>query len=414
MTKLKSITLLFPIILLVINTAFAQQKQYEIGVDFRIGSSIIEPDFHNNAERLLQIESLMQQLQSDTTINIISVTFSGTASPEGNSKWNHRLAKNRLIALERIIRSHVNIPENLIREDSLYIPWHVLAEKVSASNLKHKDELLKILNKSSNIHFGGITDDERIAQIQALDNGNVWNQLNRLYFSSMRNAYTIIITYDKIPEPVIVDVIPVVEDDFYAEEIKPVPLDLDKIVSTNKYVYPWTPGLYVKTNALGWLASNTNIAVEVDIAKHWSFSIPAYWSSWNYFVGDIKFRVLMVQPEFRYWVKPRKTNDRFFIGAHFGMGYYNIAVKGKYRIQDHDGKSPALGGGLSIGYRMPIFKKDGRFKLEFSVGAGVYKVHYDKFRNIDNGLLTTTKKKTYIGPDNAAVSFVYMFKPWRR
>ncbi len=414
MPNLKSVIILLPLFLLAFTSSFSQEKRYEIGIDFRAGSSIIDPNFHNNAGRLLEIESLMQKLQKDTSINILSVTFSGTASPEGNSRWNHKLAKNRLIALEQIIRSHVNIPEHLVKQDSLYIPWHVLAEKVSLSNLERKEELLEILDKPSNIHLGGITDDQRIAQIKALDNGKVWDSLNKLYFSSMRNAYTILITYNKIPEPVIAEEYPVIEDDFHAEEPQSSVLDIEKIISTKDYIYPWVPGFYVKTNALGWLTSNANIAVEADIAKHWSISLPVYWSAWNYFVSDIKFRTFIFQPEFRYWIKPRQTNDKFFIGAHFGMGYYNVAVKGKYRIQDHDGKNPALGGGLSVGYRMPLSKKNNRFRLEFSIGAGAYKVHYDKFRNESNGLLTTTHKKTYIGLDNAAVSFVYMFKPWRR
>ena len=96
------------------------------------------------------------------------------------------------------------------------------------------------------------------------------------------------------------------------------------------------------------------------------------------------------------------------MGAHFGLAYYNIATNGEYRTQDHDGTSPALGGGLAVGYRMPI-SKNNRWKMEFSIGAGAYKLHYDKFRNYHNGLLVNTEKKTYIGIDQVSVSLSYTF-----
>ncbi|MEE1308569.1 MAG: DUF3575 domain-containing protein, partial [Bacteroidaceae bacterium] len=101
----------------------------------------------------------------------------------------------------------------------------------------------------------------------------------------------------------------------------------------------------------------------------------------------------------------------FFAGAHFGLTYYNFAFNGDYRYQDHGGTTPAIGGGLSVGYRMPI-SKDNRWRMEFSLGAGVYPLHYDVFHNTKktkDGLMTETIKKTYWGIDQAAISFLYTF-----
>lgn len=66
---------------------------------------------------------------------------------------------------------------------------------------------------------------------------------------------------------------------------------------------------------------------------------------------------------------------------------------------------------MGIGYRMPI-SKDNRWRVEFSLGTGVYPLHYDKFRNTPNtkdGLLIESIRKTYWGVDQIAVSFSYMF-----
>lgn len=164
--------------------------------------------------------------------------------------------------------------------------------------------------------------------------------------------------------------------------------------------------LHVKTNLPALGLAMANVGIEVDLAKHWSVTLPIYYSAWDYFTSSIKFRTFAVQPEFRYWFD--ENNGRWFMGAHCGVAYYNIATNGEYRIQDHDESSPAWGGGLSAGYRLPI-SRDNRWKMEFSVGAGAYALHYNKFRNKPDGLLVETKKKTYWGIDQIAVSLAYTF-----
>ncbi len=168
----------------------------------------------------------------------------------------------------------------------------------------------------------------------------------------------------------------------------------------------WNREIHVKTNALGLGLAIANAGAEIDICGHLSFNLPIYYSAWDYFSPTVKFRTLSTQPELRYWVS--EANEGFYAGAHFGCGYYNVATGGEYRIQDHDGNSPALGGGVAFGYRMPISRND-RWKLEFSLGAGIYSLNHDKFRNRPDGLLALTERKTYIGPDQAAISIVYSF-----
>ena len=167
--------------------------------------------------------------------------------------------------------------------------------------------------------------------------------------------------------------------------------------------------LYLKTNLLNWGAAIVNASVEVDIARHWSVALPAGYSAWNYLKSTYKFRMLSVQPEFRYWISG--CNDGLFAGVHVGTGSYNFAFDGEYRYQDHDRRTPAVGGGLSVGYRMPV-APDSHWCIEFSLGAGVYYLHYDIFRNVPDtvqGLLVDTVSKTYWGLDQASISFCYRF-----
>ncbi len=168
----------------------------------------------------------------------------------------------------------------------------------------------------------------------------------------------------------------------------------------------WQRKLYVKTNAAGLGLLMANAAAEIDLQKHWSFHLPVYYSAWDYFKSTIKFRTFAVQPEARYWLD--EDNGGWFFGAHFTMAYYNFASGGEFRTQDHNRKTPALGGGLSVGYRMPL-SKDRRWQMECSAGAGICALHYDKFRNRSNGLLVCTEKRTYFGIDQVNVSFSYAF-----
>ena len=177
-------------------------------------------------------------------------------------------------------------------------------------------------------------------------------------------------------------------------------------VDVSSHPKGWTRQLHVKTNAIGLAMAIANVAVEVDICKHLSFTLPIYYSAWDYFKPTLKFRTLMIQPELRYWFS--QHNEGFFVGAHFGYGYYNFALDGEFRTQDHNRETPSIGGGLSVGYRTHLDKKR-RWKMEFAVGGGYYDSKYDKFRNEENGFLVGTYQQQWMGVDQVAVSLAYTF-----
>ncbi len=164
--------------------------------------------------------------------------------------------------------------------------------------------------------------------------------------------------------------------------------------------------VYLKTNTAAWAFLTVNASGEIDVAPHWSADLSISWSGWDYFSSGTKFRTFNVRPEIRYWFADR--NYGWFAGAHLGIAYYNFAFNGEKRYQDHDGNTPAYGGGLAVGYRRH-FGHDRRWLIEVSAGAGVYALDYDVFRNKHNGLIIDRCKKTYFGLDNIALSFGYTF-----
>lgn len=390
---------------------YGQEKRMEVCVDFRVNKTNLDSSFSDNAIRVQEIISFLQEIRQDSTVRIVEVSFCGAASPEGSYQLNRKLAQGRLSSLEKLVRQEVEIPDSVITRNDSYIPWDILKSLVKDSELTHKEEVLAILEEESRLvdyHHPNTHIDNRIVKIKQLDEGRVWQQINRQFFSSMRNACTVIVTYrDELqtdPEVISQPVEPEVKTESEpAPVVVPEPEPVPEIITGTE---GWNRQLHVKTNAIGLAMAIANAGVEVDLAPHWSFTLPVYYSAWDYFKSTIKFRTFAVQPEFRYWFS--ENNHKFFIGAHFGYAQYNIAVDGNYRYQDHDGKSPALGGGISVGYRMPISKND-KWHIEFTLGAGAYRLHYDRFYNVNNGKLMDTHKKTYCGVDNAAVNISYRF-----
>jgi hypothetical protein len=395
-----------------VGIAHSQERHTEICIDFRVNSTVIDSAYSDNAARMQEMVEFLRTIHQDSTINIIEVSFCGAASPEGSYQLNRKLAQGRLSALEKFIRSEVDIPDSLITYNDSYIPWDYLKSQIEDSGLIRKDEVIAILEEEARLvdyHHPNTHIDNRVVKLRALEGGKVWQQMNNLFFDRMRNACAVFVTYKKelppVQEPIIV------QDTVVAEPSTEITPDTTAIVETIvPKIEEWSRKLYLKTNALFWGMGMTNVSAEIDLAKHWSFALPVTYSAWNYFTSTVKFRTLAVQPEFRYWFN--EDNQKFFIGAHFGYAQYvNVAVDGNYRYQDHDGKSPALGGGISVGYRMPISKSD-KWDIEFSLGAGVYSLHYDKFHNTPrtkDGLMIESIKKTYWGIDQAAVSFSYSF-----
>lgn len=383
----------------------------EVCVDFRVNKTNLDSSFSGNAMRVQEIISFLQEIRQDSTVRIVEVSFCGAASPEGSYQLNRQLAQGRLSSLEKLVRQEVEIPDSVITRNDSYIPWDILKSLVKDSELTHKEEVLAILEEESRLvdyHHPNTHIDNRIVKIKQLDEGRVWQQINRQFFSSMRNACTVIVTYrDELQtEPEVIS--QPVESEVKTES-EPAPVVVPESEPVPEIITGtegWNRQLHVKTNAIGLAMAIANAGVEVDLAPHWSFTLPVYYSAWDYFKSTIKFRTFAVQPEFRYWFS--ENNHKFFIGAHFGYAQYNIAVDGNYRYQDHDGKSPALGGGVSVGYRMPISKND-KWHIEFTLGAGAYRLHYDRFYNVNNGKLMDTHKKTYCGVDNAAVNISYRF-----
>lgn len=167
----------------------------------------------------------------------------------------------------------------------------------------------------------------------------------------------------------------------------------------------FSPTVELKVNSLTLPMLVANFGVEVVPLPHFSVNLPAYYTALDWFSETVKFRVLGVQPELRYWLKEDLAG--LFFNAHCSFAYYNVALGGDYRYQDHACKTPTFGGGIGIGYKVPLNENETPWGIEFGIGGGVLPLHYDYYYNVHNGRLAGEDTRTYWGVDQAFVSFTY-------
>ena len=402
--------IVFLLIVIIVQCAYASKDSTEVIVDFRKNRVQIDTAYMNNPKNISGFKSLLSKMANDSALSVESLLIRGYASPEGNYEINRYLASKRIDALEHFVTSQLSVPDSLIqKKDEAYIHWGYLEYLVSHSDLECKDEVLGIIRSdSSMVELGkGRTIDSRVQKLKKASRNKVWRELQYRFFPKMRIA-SLTLVYSKpdtVPFCVMPPIMPQIQSLPVSDFAKPVNVS---VVHPEIVPHSVDRHLFVKTNAVGWAMLIANAAVEYEISPRWSVCLPVYYSGVNYFTRTCKFRTVAVQPEMRYWLA-----RKWFVGAHIGFAYFNYALNGDWGYQDHNGNTPAYGGGVSAGWCTPISCNQ-RWWLELSCGVGAYKVHYDKFHNEQNGGLAATAKKTFIGIDNFAVTVAYRFNISKR
>ena len=380
------------------------QEAHQLGdsltVFFRQGVSAFEPGFKENGQRCKAFVDRLGDLQTQAGSNVTKVQIYSSASPEGSVAINERLARERARSVISHLHDALSFKDSIVFVQAITEDWDGLALLAAIDpDVPSKDEAMAII--------GDASDPQRKAKLMNLDGGRPWSYLYKKYFPLLRSFRVYVHVGPELP---------VLEDDFDVEIVEIIPEDRFTQLANEPLQMPlmpvWSRQITLKTNMLGWALLGENIAVEIDLCPHLALAVPFYYSGGlDYFRETLKFRGIVLQPELRWypWLSKAKKNDGFFIGAHFGLGWYNFALDGDYRIQDHDGNTPSLGGGLALGYAVQ-FRKNPRWGMEFGVGGGVYKSRYDLFFNEANGPIHQTDiEKLWYGIDNASISFTYKF-----
>ena len=375
----------------------ADSKNFHIS--YVLDSISIDTTYLDNKARITEVREFLRNIRDDKSLKLDSIKFVGTASPDGYIERNEWLSRNRLEQFKRLVRREYDVPDSIIFRNDSFIPWERFRRGVEASDIPFREEVLEVLAMPADTvpWYRGMHTDRRLLLLRVMDKGRVWETLKPILaqsrYAEAEFVYHTLLNSLGIPSL-----------NLTADVPSALPVFIPSFPDT------WVRRLYLKTNLVEWALAIANFSVEIDIARHWTFALPLYYSRWDYFTPKISFRVAGFQPELRDWFNP-KQNDGWFIGGHFGYSYYNMAFNGEERYQDYEGKTPAMGGGLAFGWRK-AFGPGRHWRFEFSLGAGVYPLHYDVFENTPDyrdGLLIDTRRKLYYGLDRASLSIGYAF-----
>lgn len=382
-------------------------------IDFPINSHNVAPAFSRNWQVLDSLRATLAAVQADPFARVDSIRVEGYASPDGSVKFNLALAQKRTDALARWIVSNCDVSAELVHSTESAIAWADFRREVEKSGMPASDRILKICERGSDHSQTDVA--RRMARLKALDGGKVWRTLAREIFPGLRRSVSVLVMVHSEQPAAVVEPEPEAEPE---RVIEPEPVEVpDSVVESipepkpvkSENVAHVVPacrrGWHVSSNLVGWGMFIANVTGEYDFGCRWSAALSLYYSAWNYCTSTRKFRTFIFRPEVRYWF----ADDRkgFFVDGHLSMVSYNFALKGwDYRIQDVDGKRPALGGGIGAGWRVPL---SDRWSAEAQVGVGCYALKYNRFENRPNGQLVDTRRRTWFGIDNVAISLVYNF-----
>ena len=397
--RLAAVALLSAIGWIAVMAGDTVSTRFEIA--FPINSHKVLRSFGSNGSALDSIESML----SDRRNNVCRIEISGAASPDGPYRENINLARRRMDAIRDYVKIRCGVTDSVITLTGASVPWQEFRDMLAHTGDRRLTAIASEGSDTSHVDAAA-----RMNRLKALDNGKVWDRLKSDILPRLRKStvLTLVITgFPGIRSP---------EEWDSSGDDEPAPQPIVDTIPWSAAPQAAVPACHrswhLSSSLLGLSLGIINATGEIDFACHWSAALSVYYSGWNYARHTRKFRTFIFRPEVRYWFSG--THSGLFVDAHMQMAAYNFALPGwEYRIQDVDGRHPALGGGIGIGYRLPL-GRNGRWAAEAAIGAGIYHLEYDKFVNERNGRWVSRHTRTFVGIDNVAISLVYNFNAFNR
>lgn len=378
--------------------ASAQEFEETLVVYYRAGSAWFIPQLRDNGLRTKEFFEDVNLLRNMPGVTITNVELIGSCSPDGTQEYNDFLGNRRTMLFYERFSKELNYPIGKITFRNASEDWATIAQCTAKdSGIALKKQAVREIEKGE----PGI-----IERLKELDYGKTYQKIFDNIFPEVRTV-TVRITFDmsKYIHPV------QFSDELIIEPFKPLYISNYRPIVTPMKVRDFSNSLNVKINAVGWLLGVANFAVECGIAPNLSINLPVYYSGTNLNLYTFDFKGLILQPELRFYVP---NTYGFYVGAHAGLAWYNCSNGGDFRYQNTGWGRPTYGGGLNIGYQIPL-KKDTGWKVEFGFGAGIYDAKYDVFYNEENGpYVAQNQYRLYYGFDQGHISFLYSFDLGRK
>lgn len=357
---------------------------------FHINESYLDPDYKGNLNTVEKIDALIDSVGH---AEILGVSVSSFASPDGPFKKNLTLARRRAAEMEDLFKRVSPESVHLLKSGGQGESWEMFEDLIIRDTVIPAEEKTRLLE----IIVSDMPEDDKEKLIKKTES---YLHIRDNIFPVLR--YSCITIHYPLP--------------YMIERIKMLEDELRQPVSPLKYARPVSYEqkelFYLRTNLL---VPFSNFGIEYCIDNRWSVGAD-YYFPWIFRNPDHRncFQILGGGIEGRYWFGDFRTEeDRLeghSVGVNLSGGYYDF----------ERGYTGNQGEFINIGvdylYSLPIFGD--RLHLEITAGIGyIYSFvkPYDVFEPGGKAYKRGyTKNVNWFGPTKAGVSLVVPIKSKRR
>ena len=352
-------------------------------------------DAFTNDSLLHELENVIIPRINRDSMRLCRLVVRGAASPEGPVPNNRMLGRRRVDTLASFLRARLRIPvdESSFTTDAVTEDYRLLLAMMRRTG----DADLEIVQRLCDRHLPRYEYTLLKRALQRLQGGRLWRRLLKEYFPELRAA-RVVLYFEKVQTPVQEPVVVETPDTIQTVDTLKTPVavepQIDVKVPPMVIAVPRREFLSVKTNLLldfayvpgynRWCPI-PNIAVEYyPMRGHFTygFSFDCPW--WQHYDDHKYFQIRNYQLEARYYLRSGSIERRTpgegaaFRGLYFSA-YGHVGLYGICFNADNGWEGEALGGGLGIGYVLPL-SRNGHWRLEFAAQVGILYSGYDPYQ----------------------------------
>lgn len=406
-------------------------------------------DAFTNDSLLKELEEVVIPRINSDSLRLVKMVLRGAASPEGPVPNNRMLGRRRAETLAIFLRARLSVPV----EDKTFTAETVTEDYrlLCAMMLRAADKDLATVKKLCDYHLPRYEYTILKRKLMALQGGRLWKRLLKEYFPELRAARLILI-FEKAE----------VEETFESQGSHAAVKTHDAQVYEPEYVpepeYTLVPRvvevprrevLSVKSNLLFDFAYMPgyerwcpipNVAIEYyPLHGHFTYGASIDFPWWQHYNDHKYFQIRNYQVETRYYIHSGDVERctpgtgaayrGLYIQAYAHAALFNICFD-----ENRGWEGEGLGGGLGIGYVLPLTKK-GHWRLEFGAQFGALLAGYDpyQFENPVNpnyrdqryyykwsGKAADFNRRqyrfTWLGPTRVGITLTYdlLYRRWKK
>lgn len=374
---------------------------------FRFDKAVVDKGYMDNDRTLRHLEEILSD--RSLTGRIDSINILSFASPDGDRKYNERLAKERSTAIKGyLVWKYPHLDQYRIHPRPKGENWKELRRLIAGDkNLPNREEVLQIIDRNPN-------SDRCKALLRKLDGGSSYRYIQGRLLRYLRNAAVCMVWIRPDNLPALPKPAPA-RAEALNQPCEPSYTNMksfqeqQKQTMRNVRATEKRPLFAVKTNLLFDAALMPNIEIEVPIGNRWSVN-GEYMFPWWLLDGDkYSLQILTGGLEGRYWLGSRENRmNRKVMTGHF-LGLY--AGGGKYDLQWKENGYQGeffIAAGISYGYAHEIARN---LRLEYNIGIGLLRTDYRHYHARDNYqtlLWQENGKYTWFGPTKVKISLVWL------